>query len=115
MGHSLVFARMQLDGILESKSDLERKILVKDISNIILQALQDTRNLIFELSSPSMYQIGLSAAISEWMEDQIEKRHGLKTEFSNTIDDAHRKNLDENVRYPTGILDENTSGNQYST
>ena len=98
VGHSLALARMQLNGILESDSDLERNILVKDISNIMLQALQDTRSLIFELSSPSMNEIGLGAAISEWLEEQIEKRHGLKTEFSDTIEKAHRKALDENVR-----------------
>ena len=98
VGHSLALARMQLNGILESDSDLERNILVKDISNIMLQALQDTRSLIFELSSPSMNEIGLGAAISEWLEEQIEKRHGLKTEFSDTIEKEHRKALDDNVR-----------------
>jgi signal transduction histidine kinase len=98
VGHSLALARVQLNGILEAKSPLEQKILTQDISNILLKALQETRSLIFELSSPTMNERGLSAAISEWMEDQIEKRHGLKTEFSDTIDDAHRKSLDENVR-----------------
>ena len=98
VGHSLALARMQLKSILESDSDLERNILVKDISNIMLQALKDTRSLIFELSSPSMNEIGLGAAISEWLEEQIEKRHGLKTEFSDTIEKAHLKTLDENVR-----------------
>ena len=98
VGHSLALARMQLNGILESDSDLERNILVKDISNIMLQALQDTRSLIFELSSPSMNEIGLGAAISEWLEEQIEKRHGLKTEYSDTTEKEHRKTLDENVR-----------------
>ncbi len=98
VGHSLALARMQLNGILESDSALESSILVKDLSNIMLQALQDTRSLIFELSSPSMNEIGLGAAISEWLEEQIEKRHGLKTEFSDTIEKKHRKALDESVR-----------------
>ena len=98
VGHSLALARMQLNGILESDSDLERNILVKDISNIMLQALQETRSLIFELSTQSMNDIGLAAAISEWLEEQIEKRHGLKTEFSGTIAKKHQKTLDENVQ-----------------
>ena len=89
---------MQLNGILESDSDLERNILVKDVSSIMLQALQETRSLIFELSTPSMNDIGLGAAISEWLEEQIEKRHGLKTECSGTIAIKHQKTLDENVQ-----------------
>ena len=98
VGHSLALARMQLNGILESDSHLERKILVKDISNIMLQALQETRSLIFELSTQSMNDIGLAAAISEWLEEKIEKRHGLKAECSGTFAKNHQKTLDENVQ-----------------
>jgi signal transduction histidine kinase len=54
--------------------------------------------LMFDLSSPTMYEIGLSAAISEWMEEQVGKRYGLKTEFFDNIDKNKGKLLDENVR-----------------
>ncbi len=98
VGHSLALARMQLDGIVETTSNLERSILVKDISHILLKALQDTRNLISELSSPSMNELGLSAAISEWLEEQIADRQGLETEFIDNVRDEHRKVLDKNIR-----------------
>jgi signal transduction histidine kinase len=45
-----------------------------------------------------MHSIGLRAAISEWLEDQIEKRYGIKTEFFDNIDGGQAKVLDENVR-----------------
>ena len=45
-----------------------------------------------------MNEIGLAAAISEWLEEQIAKRHNLKIEFVDAIDDNHRKSLDNNVR-----------------
>ena len=45
-----------------------------------------------------MHEIGLGAAISEWIDDQIGKRYGLKTEFFDNIDQSYRKTLDENVR-----------------
>ena len=98
IGHSLALARMQLKGILETQSELEKNLLVKDISNVLLKALQDTRSLIFELSSPSMNEIGLAAAISEWLEEQIAKRYDLEIEFIENIGDDHRNTLDENVR-----------------
>jgi signal transduction histidine kinase len=45
-----------------------------------------------------MHEIGLGAALSEFLEEQIAKRHDLKTEFVDNISDVHRKTLDENVR-----------------
>ena len=45
-----------------------------------------------------MNEIGLGAAISELLEEQIEKRYRLETEFIDNIDDSHRKVLAENVR-----------------
>jgi len=98
VGQSLALARMQLNGILAADSVLKRTILVKDVSNILLKTLQDTRHLIFELSSPAMNEIGLAAAISEWLEEHITKYHDPKTEFIDDIDDNHRKSLDSNVR-----------------
>ncbi len=98
VGHSLALARMQLNGILDAQSEVERNMLVKDISHILLKSLQDTRSLIFELSSPTLNEIGLGAAISEWLEERVEKRYGLKTEFVDEIDERLRKTLEDNVR-----------------
>ena len=39
-----------------------------------------------------------SIPISEWLEEHIEKRHGLKTELISNIRDDLRKALGENVR-----------------
>ena len=98
IGHSLALARIQLDAVSAASSKTETNLLTKDISRILLKAIQDTKNLILELSSPSMYEIGLGAGISELLEGQIEKRYRLETEFIDNISDSHRKALDENTR-----------------
>ena len=98
IGHSLALARMQLKLILETKSELEKNILVKDVSNILLTAFRDTKNLISDLSSLSMNEMGLGAAISNWLSEQIEMRHGMKTEFVDDFSENNRKTLDKNVR-----------------
>jgi signal transduction histidine kinase len=98
MGHSLALARIQLDAVPAASSKTETTLLTKDISRILLKAIQDTKNLMFELSSPSMNEIGLGAAISELLEEQIEKRYRLETEFIDDIGDSHREVLDENTR-----------------
>jgi signal transduction histidine kinase len=42
-----------------------------------------------------MNEIGLTAAISEWLEEQIGKRHGLETEL---IDNGRKEPLDDDTR-----------------
>ena len=81
------WVQIQFYPIKDNRDEVVNVVCIEeDISSIMLQALQETRSLIFELSTPSMNDIGLGAAISEWLEEQIEKRHGLKTECSGTIE-----------------------------
>jgi len=58
-----------------------------------------------DLSSPSMNEIGLPAAISELLEDFVENQHNLKTEFIDNTDDLGLNVLENNVR---AILFRNT-------
>jgi len=98
IGQSLVLARMQIASAKKSATDAGLTAKLDDISENLREAVHDTRHLMFELSSPTMHSIGLRAAISEWLEDQIEKRYGIKTEFFDNIDGGQAKVLDENVR-----------------
>ena len=50
------------------------------------------------MSSPTLNEIGLGAAIWEWLEERIEKRYGLKTGFVDEIDETLRKTLDDSMR-----------------
>jgi PAS domain S-box-containing protein len=77
VGQSLALARMQLASARRSTSDAK---------------------LALELSSPTMHATGLSSAISEWLEGQIENRHSLKTEIIDNIPDDRRKALDSDIR-----------------
>jgi signal transduction histidine kinase len=50
----------------------------------VRESIQQIRDVILALGSPSMKEIGLAAALSEWAEDQVEKRYGLRTSFTDT-------------------------------
>ena len=52
---------------------------IDDVSQGLLQAIQSIRTAIFNLSPPQLNEIGLYGAISDWLEDQIELKHGIKT------------------------------------
>jgi PAS domain S-box-containing protein len=98
VGQSLALARMQLASASTSTSDSKLADKLDDISGTLLKSLEDTQKLMLELSSPAMHESGLSSAISEWLEFQIEERHSLKTEVIDNIPHNRRKTLDLNVR-----------------
>jgi len=95
VGQSLAFALVRLASARKASSDDRQITILNDISESLRQAIWDTEHLVFDLSSPLLNELGLSAAISEWLEEQIEKKCGLQTEF---VDDGREKRLEEDVR-----------------
>jgi len=55
--------------------------MLDETSETLKETIQETRNLVFDLSSPLLNELGLNAAISEWMEENLEKQAGLKAEL----------------------------------
>ncbi len=96
ISQSLALTRLRLATARKGlpKND-QRDARFNEISQALLQAIQDTRHLIFELSSPSLNELGLGAAIKEWVEEQVENKHGLQAEF---LDDAQGVELDDDLR-----------------
>ena len=98
VGQSLALVRMQLAAARKSSSDPVLADKLDDVSRTLLETLQDTRHLIFDLSSPAMNEIGLGAAISEWLDAWSAKQPDLEAEFFDALDDRHRKLLDDSTR-----------------
>jgi PAS domain S-box-containing protein len=82
IGQTLAFSRIQ---IAKAKKHLGQEArlteLLDDISQSLFTAIQQTKNLVFDLSSPLLNEIGLPAAIANWLEEQVEKKHGIETVF----------------------------------
>ena len=100
---SLAFARMQLASACKAIAEPEATKKLNDVSQILRESLQQIRDVLLDLSSPSMNEIGLGAAISEWLEEHVVKRHGLRTSFANEcgivpLDDDVRAVLFRNTR-----------------
>ncbi len=87
IGQSLAFARLTL-------ASLSQDGPIKEVRELIEQAIVDTRSLTFELSPPVLYELGLVPAL-EWLARNIEQEHGIKTKFH---DDGQAKPLDEKFR-----------------
>jgi PAS domain S-box-containing protein len=71
--------------------------LVKPLDEIykhLDQIIGDMRSLTFDLGSPTLYELGLEVAVREYLNEEIQQKHGIKTEFE---DDAQAKPLDDDV------------------
>jgi PAS domain S-box-containing protein len=95
VGQRLTFARMALASAQQATSEAQRQILLDDVSQSVRQAIGDIRDLVFDLSSPLMNEVGLAAALEEWLENQVGKKHGIRVKL---IHDGRRLPLDDDVR-----------------
>ena len=102
VGQPLVFARIQLALANDAVTEPEVTALLDDVSGTIRQVIRDTRDLVFDLSSPLLNELGLVAALTNWLEEQVEKKHNMQTEL---IDVNQLTVTDEDVR---AILFRNT-------
>ncbi len=95
VGQLLSSSRMQLAAIDFNTDPKMIKKKIKNISQTLLLATKATREVIFNLSPPQLNEIGLYAAIHDWMKEEIEEKYSIRTSI---IGDKAIYDLDENTR-----------------
>jgi signal transduction histidine kinase len=95
VGQTLAVMRMQL--AMARKEGRGRKVeaMLDEVSGLLLEVIQETRNIMSDLSSPAMNELGLAAAIAEWLSVQIGDRFSLVTRFH---DDGESRSLSHDTR-----------------
>ena len=88
---SLAFARMQLASASKRVNEPVATDKLENVSQTLRQALQQVREVLLDLSSPSLNEIGLGVAISDWLTHQIGERHGMRTSFIDQSGDVPLK------------------------
>ena len=91
----LILFKINLGPLREEELPLELAGPLDEIYQHLDQIIQDTRSLTFDLSLPTLYELGLEAAVREWLYDEVQQKHGIHTEFE---DDEQPKPLDDDVR-----------------
>ena len=94
VGQTLAVSKMRLGVLKEAASAADQGEWIDDIRSLIEQAIQETRSLIFEISSPILYELGLEAAF-EWLAEKMEKQHSVAARYR---DDGQPKPLDDDIR-----------------
>jgi signal transduction histidine kinase len=82
LGPILAFSKREL-GILQKSVPQAAADTLKNIGENISQAVEQTRNLTFDLSPPALYTFGLETAVAE-LTEQFGKEQKLKIVFENT-------------------------------
>jgi len=95
VGQLLVVSKLKLDVLCNNiSSDKARKVLQED-SALLGQVIKNIRSLTFDLSSPILYELGIEAAVEEWLREQVQEKHGICTCFE---DNGQTRFLDEDIR-----------------
>jgi signal transduction histidine kinase len=92
LGQALSLVQIKLSSLRASVATQVRVTFDEAIA-LLARSIADTRTLIFELSPPVLYDLGLKEALA-WLVEEIEKRQGLLVEL---VDDATDKPFDEAV------------------
>jgi PAS domain S-box-containing protein len=78
IGQHLALCRMKLSALASRAPGSAGA--VHEIGALLDDAIQNTRTLTFELSTPILYDLGLVAAV-EWLCERVEAQHGLQFEL----------------------------------
>ena len=93
IGQSLAFASIKTRALREFVTGDGGRHLA-DLTGLMEQVIQDVRTLIFRISPPLLYEVGLEAAL-EWLAESIQQEHGFAVTFS---DDGGVKPLADDMK-----------------
>ena len=77
VSQTLALTRLQLATVAKSIDDAAITEQLDELSQTLRDSLRETRNLIFDLSSPTINELGLGDAIREWVERKINPYHDV--------------------------------------
>lgn len=92
---SLAVSKLKLDILRQSVGGRELRKTLDEICGSLGEISSDTTSLASDLSSPILYELGFETAVAGWLSKEIEKKHGIETEFR---DDGQIKPLDDDIR-----------------
>lgn len=103
IGQLLISTKLKMGNLKKLAIQYGESGMLADISSSLDKAIKDTRTLTFDLSSPILQELGLEAAVAEWLSDEIEQKHDIEVEFEDDgkripIDDDHASLIFRDLR-----------------
>jgi PAS domain S-box-containing protein len=80
LGQTISIASIKLSSIARGELSPAVKKTIEESAELLRNAINESRTLVYDLSPPILYELGLIAAI-KWKLDQIEKKFSVITDF----------------------------------
>lgn len=81
LGQVLATAKLKVAPLRSLVVDAELRARIEEVQGLVEEALQQTRSLTYQLSSPILYQLGLEAAL-RWLAENMERQYGYCVAFT---------------------------------
>jgi len=91
----LALCKMRLDELSQSESQKDHTNSLHEIAESVREMIRSTRSLTFDLTSPVLYDIGLEAAIRDWLDREVSGKYDIVFEFE---DDGQSRKLGNDLR-----------------
>jgi|GEM_PF-3784320 len=93
---SLTVLKVELQLLRQKEKDEAKSRLLNILIDQVERTNEETRSLIFNLSPPVLYELGLNTALS-WLFDEFQQEHEISVEFSSN-------DSSDNVPEPLSVL-----------
>jgi len=94
VGQKLALAKIKLQQSIQTAAEDSPDDSLDSVCETIGEAITDIRSLTFELASPVLYEIGLAAAVEQYLRSEVQTKHGIKYQL--TVD-KNVKDLEKEV------------------
>ncbi|MCK4528092.1 PAS domain S-box protein [candidate division WOR-3 bacterium] len=94
VGQNLALLKLKIGELRKRKSHTETIKSLKEIYDLVQQAIISTRSLMYQISPTILYELGFVPAI-DWLTERILKRNGIYCDFD---DDGMKKPLNDDIR-----------------
>lgn len=91
IGQNLALCKLKVAALEKNVADDTMKMEMAAVLRLLECSMQDTRSLIFDLSPPILYELGLKAAL-EWLAERIQEQYHVPVEFESHFGDPELDN-----------------------
>ncbi len=81
LGQLLATAKLKVAPLRSLVVDAVLRARIEEVQGLVVEALQQTRSLTYQLSPPILYQLGLEAAL-RWLAENMERQYGYRVAFT---------------------------------
>lgn len=91
----LAFTRMRLASARSQANADARERVLDEVAESLRRATLDTSRVVTDLNSPALQELGFTVAISDWAQEQIQRRFGIETTVISHLGETEERALDD--------------------